>query len=111
MPKFFLFLVLLLSFHSDTIAQQYIYIDEEGIRKVLRVDLGYSQWSMQQQDSSSRVAKGVHLLNEVKILSLLTPKNGGFAIHDAFYFGMDLGLLSGKQHTSGIGENVEKESK
>ncbi|MFN0032468.1 MAG: hypothetical protein ACKVOR_09930 [Flavobacteriales bacterium] len=111
MKKMLLLLALSVAIYSKAVAQQYIYISEEGIRKFLRVDLGYTQWSMQVPDSSLRTAHGVHLLNEVKIFSGFSEDWDGFAIHDAFYFGLDMGVLKSDRHSTGTGEAKEFESK
>src|SRR5688572_24105820 len=111
MKKCILAFILLATLSKFSTAQQYIYISEDGVRKFLRVDLGYTQWTMQQADSGARHAQGVHLLNEVKILSGFLSKDGGFAFHDAFYFGLDLGLMTSDPHSKGNGENKETESK
>jgi len=93
------------------IAQEYIYISAEGIRKVLRVDLGYTQWSMQQQDSATRMARGIHLLNEVKIISAFWKTDWAVTTHDAFYMSLDMGVLANERHSKGIGATMERESK
>ncbi len=111
MKKILLIIVIAVCVSKMAYSQQYIYLSEDGIRRFLRVDLGYSQWSMQVPDSSARTAQGIHLLNEAKIFSGFSEDWDGFAIHDAFYFGMDIGVLKNERHSTGIGEDKEMESK
>lgn len=92
-------------------SQEYIYISYEGIRKFMRFDVGYTQWTMQQADSASRMSRGVHLHNEVKIVSAFWKNRTRITVHDAFYLGLDMGVLANDQHVSGIGEDAEYESK
>ncbi|MES2656420.1 MAG: hypothetical protein V4620_12570 [Bacteroidota bacterium] len=77
-------------------AQEYIYLSREGIRDVMRVNIGYSNWTLTPKDSNSgHSANGIHLSNEVKIVSALWDKKSAFTVHDAFYFDINLGLLQG----------------
>jgi hypothetical protein len=48
--------ILLLSFCHSIFAQKYIYLSKESIRKLMRVNIGLTQWSITQKDSSSRNA-------------------------------------------------------
>lgn len=90
---------LLLLFCHTTFAQEYIYISNEGIRQFLRVNAGLTQWSILQQDSAARNAVGIHLSNEVKIISGFFDKKNEFAVHDAFYFDLNLGMMTSRQNT------------
>lgn len=92
-------------------AQQYIYISKDGIRKFLRVNIGASQWSIKQQDSSARKATGIHLLNELKVVSAFVKKENRFAIHDAFYFDINLGIMTSTPRSLGWSSGPEHESK
>jgi hypothetical protein len=108
----FLLLFFTLTCTLSAFTQQYIYISEEGLRKVLRADIGYTQWSMQPVDSAARIARGIHLLNEVKILSAgVWLEDKAFTLHDAFYMSLDLGALASEQHTIGTGDTQEKEGR
>ncbi|MBS1652804.1 MAG: hypothetical protein JSU07_12415 [Bacteroidetes bacterium] len=93
------------------VAQQYIYVSREGIRNVLRANIGYTNWSIIQKDSGARIANGIHLLNEVKIISAFRKKENKLAIHDAFYFDINLGLMSSKQRKMAWSSGIETESK
>jgi hypothetical protein len=110
MKKHFLLFTLILSLAGTSFAQKYIYVSEDGIRKVVRADIGYAQWTMEAGDSSIRTAQGIHLLNEIKIFSWLSENWNGFALHDAFYVNLDLGILKEDAHTKFIRGGVEKES-
>ena len=92
-------------------SQQYIYISEEGIRKFVRADIGYTRWSINAADSNTRSVQGIHLLNEVKIFSGLSENWDGFAIHDAFYVNIDLGVLMEERNSKFIRGALEYESK
>lgn len=92
-------------------SQEYIYVSYEGIRKFMRFDAGYTQWSMQQTDSAARMSQGVHLHNEVKIVSAFWKNRTRITVHDAFYLGLDMGVLADERHAAGIGEDAEYESK
>ncbi len=83
-------------------AQQYIMVSKDGIRKYVRAGFGYTQWSITMKDSSSRGARGIHLANEVKLVSGFTDVRDHFAVHDAFYFDIDMGVLSSKSRGSNL---------
>lgn len=84
-------------------AQQYIWVSQEGIRRFLRVGFGYAQWSLTMQDSNARHARGIHLANEVKLISGFTDMRDRMAVHDAFYFDMNMGVMTSPQR----GANLE----
>jgi hypothetical protein len=87
--KLLLFFLLLNSYAFS----QYIYVSREGVAKVLRVNLGYTQWDLK-ADSVKRKAMGVHLLNEVKIVSAFLDADSKFTVHDAFYFDISIGKMT-----------------
>ncbi|MCC6600358.1 MAG: hypothetical protein IT223_06750 [Crocinitomicaceae bacterium] len=111
LKKILLLLFSLLLLVGAVSGQHYIYVSEEGVRRFLRVDIGYTQWTHQQQDSAVRMARGIHLLNEVKIISGFWNTDWAVTVHDAFYLSLDMGLLANKQHITGSGAEAEKESK
>lgn len=98
----YLFMLTLGCCAASLSAQQYIWVSNEGIRKTLRVGFGATQWSIKVKDSSLKVARGIHLANEVKIISGFTDMRDHFAVHDAFYFDLNMGVMSGK----GRGQNL-----
>jgi hypothetical protein len=86
----------LLTLSTWASAQQYIYISEDGLYRVLRVNAGATQFSMTPKDSATKTAYGIHLSNEVKIISAFS-EDWPVAIFDAFYFDLNMGLMSGTQ--------------
>lgn len=92
-------------------AQQYIYISEEGVYRFLRVNMGATQWQMKPQDSVLRVARGLHLSAETKIVSGFMDPRDNFAIHDAFYLDLNMGLMTSPQRIRTTGSNAGKEGK
>lgn len=74
-------------------AQQYIYVSRAGVRNLLRVNLAATQFSLTPKDSATNTAYGVHLSNEVKIISAWWKKDWAFTVHDAFYFDISMGRL------------------
>ena len=111
MKKILFLLICCVAMAKVTTAQDYIYVSYDGIRKYMRFDVGYTQWSMQQTDSAARLSRGLHLHNEVKIISAFWKNRSRITVHDAFYLGLDMGGLSSERHVSGIGEDAEYESK
>jgi len=91
--------VFLLSFGHSLFAQEYIYLSKDGIRKLMRVNIGLAQWSITQQDSSARNAVGLHLSDEVKIISGFINKKSEFAVFDAFYFDLNMGVMTSQPNT------------
>jgi hypothetical protein len=109
-PEFLCLLLGILLLVKTASAQEYIYISEEGIRKLLRVNAGVTQWSITPKDSSaSHSAVGIHLSNEVKIVSGFWDKKKEFTIHDAFYFDLNMGLMTTdpRSKTSSLGNETE----
>lgn len=92
-------------------AQQYIYISEEGVYKLLRTNVGYTQWQMKAPDSSARVAKGLHLSAETKIVSAFMDPRDNFTIHDAFYLDLNMGILTSPQRQTVGGSAARKEGR
>lgn len=91
-------------------SSEYIYVSEEGIRRFLRVQFGYSQLSITPKDSSKVMAHCLHLENEVKVVSGFMKKESKIAVHDAFYVEINIGKMTTepKKTTSYIsGEEVE----
>ena len=89
-------------------AQQYIYISEDGIYKVLRVNVGLTQWRLTPVDSPFASANGIYLNSEVKLISNVVNRTLGFTIHDAFYLDMSVGVMSQDKR---VAHNGELESK
>ncbi len=97
---------------SNVQAQEYIYISESGVRDILRVNAAYSNWSITANDTSTKTANGIHLLNEVKIMSANWKKEKKFTVHDAFYFDINFGALSGDARKEiGVAGALKDESK
>jgi len=103
---------LLMASSLCTYAQQYIYISEEGLVIFLRVEAGYTRFTLTPKDSASKVGQGIHLSNEVKILSAFLGEHE-VTVHDAFYFDLDLGIMTspksiynGKETESGFAMNA-----
>lgn len=96
----------LISFQSY--AQVPIYVSEEGLYKLLRVNIGATRFTIKPADSASRTVNGLHLNNEVKLISGFTDPRDHFAVHDAFYFDLNMGLTpKGQQRQKG----TEKEGR
>ena len=91
--------ILLLSFCHSIFAQKYIYLSKESIRKLMRVNIGLTQWSITQKDSSSRNAIGLHLSDEVKMISGFIDKKSEFALFDAIYFDLNMGMMTSQPTT------------
>jgi hypothetical protein len=72
-------------------AQDVIYISEEGIYQLLRVNFAVTSMSMKLKDSAGYTAYGIHLSNEVKIISAFWDVDKKFTVHDGFYFDMSFG--------------------
>lgn len=102
--------ITLISLTTFCWAQEYIYISSEGVRDVLRVNIGYTNWTLTPKDSSNGgSANGIHLSNEVKIVSALWDKKSAFTVHDAFYFDINLGLKSdARKATTGAPDDEKK---
>jgi hypothetical protein len=90
MKKLILFLLVISSF-KPLLSQEYIYLDREDIRKTLRLNIGATQFSLTPKDSAAITANGIHLSNEVKIVSRFWKKDWAFTVHDAFYLDLNLG--------------------
>jgi len=100
-------LTLLLFFNlSQLKAQEYIYISSDGLAKILRADIGYTQFNLTPKDSATQSVNAIHLNNEVKILTGKKGEKYPITIYDAFYFNLALGLLSSEPQQNG----EEKES-
>lgn len=82
-------------------SQDYILVNAESLRKILRFNIGYTYFSIEQADSGSGSAQGLHLANEVKIASAFFDADKEFTVHDAFYFDINFGRLNGTKHTIG----------
>lgn len=97
-PTRLLILMLMLAFGGKVFGQQEIWVSHEGIRQVLRVGFGPTMWSVRIPDSTVKRAAGLHLSNEVKIISALSfsKLEKKFAVHDAFYFDINMGGLRGE---------------
>jgi hypothetical protein len=93
--RFTLFVFLLITCYRVN-AQEYIYISADGLRKVMRFNVGYTNFSITPKDSATKSANGIHLNNEVKIISAFIGNKSDFTIHDAFYFDINLGWMSQK---------------
>lgn len=85
---------LLVFFVIQALAQNYIYISHSGIRKYLRVNMGYSYWNLKPDNAFNKSANGLHLLNELKILSAAWNKTHSVTFHDAFYFDISMGPMN-----------------
>jgi hypothetical protein len=94
-----IFISLLILICHSTFAQQYVYFTKAEVRNLLRTNIGLTQWSITQQDSAARNAVGIHLSAETKIISSFINKKSEFAFHDAFYFDLNMGMMTSKQNT------------
>lgn len=94
MKKILTYIALSFCLISTAKAQQYIYVSKEGIRQVLRVNFAATRFSLTPKDSTANLAYGVHLSNEVKIISAFWNKEHAFTFHDAFYFDINLGGMN-----------------
>lgn len=94
--------IMFISFNLTVYGQESILVSAEGLRKVVRVNFGYTYFSIKQADSTGRSAQGLHLSNEVKIISSFFDADKKFTVHDAFYFDINFGRLDGEKHTNGV---------
>lgn len=72
----------------------YVYISAEGLYKLTRVNFGATQFELTPKDSATKMAYGIHLSNEVKIVSGFIGKYSPVAVHDAFYVDLNLGWMN-----------------
>lgn len=76
--------------------QSYTYISNDALQKFMRFNIGYTNFSMKLNDSTTKVANGLYLNNEVKLISGFF-KGKYFTVHDAFYLGIDLGIMTSQK--------------
>lgn len=83
-------------------AQEYIYVSANGLAKFTRVEFGFSKWSITQLDSAQKFAYGVSLQEQIKVISGFYDQKmeKAVAIHDAFYFKLNLGKMISEPHYS-----------
>jgi hypothetical protein len=78
--------------------QDHIYVSRNGLAKVLRVNFAATLWTILQGDSAARRAVGLHLSNELKILSAFLDYENAFSVFDGFYFNFDIGKMLNPVH-------------
>ena len=88
--------VLLIVIGKTAKAQEYIYISEDGLYRFLRVNAAITSMSMRFKDSTGYTAYGIHLSNEVKIISAAWDVDNKWTVHDGFY--LDLSFGRGPEH-------------
>lgn len=94
-PKLFF---LGLSFLISLATQAQILVNSNDLADILRVNIGVFDWRLNQIDSSARIGRGIHLSNEVRIVSSKIKKESNFTAYDAFYFDINLGKMTSEKH-------------
>ncbi|MFN3999946.1 hypothetical protein [Algoriphagus sp.] len=92
--RFIAILILMLVGSQNLYSQDYIILSDSEVRGILRVSLGATQFSLREKDSLAQSAYGIHLSNEVKLLSYVWNKEKSFTFHDAFYLDLSFGRMN-----------------
>lgn len=90
--KVYLFIAVFIGFYQAQ-AQSYTYLSKNDLQTLMRFNIGYTNFSLKLNDSTTKVANGLHLNNEVKLISAFV-KGKYFTVHDAFYVSLDLGIMT-----------------
>ncbi|MES2690978.1 MAG: hypothetical protein V4658_11285 [Bacteroidota bacterium] len=107
MKKTLTTVALLFAAVAITHAQQYIYLSRSGIRDFMRFNIGPTQFSLTPKDSAARTAYGLHVSNEVKLVSGFWNKERAFTFHDAFYMDMSFGRMNNTPRKTKAGTSEE----